>query len=121
MLVVFGGKNINFIAFNCIIFVCARQLSTINATFRFSWNNFLSKETSHLVKIVDVEFGVYFVGKFLTFLKQRGFKLLPITYRGNFSDPSELHATNTVIRFLDLFPPEHLSPLNDSVLSGRIW
>lgn len=42
-------------------------------------------------------FASYCTGLLLTFLKQRGFFDLPITMKGNFTDPTKFAPTKTVI------------------------
>ena len=53
------------------------------------------------------------------FLKQRGFKALPITKGFNFS-PVALHANITVKRSLECLTPLEDAPLVESVLSDNV-
>jgi hypothetical protein len=53
------------------------------------------------------------------FLKQRGFKALPITKGFNFS-PVALHTNITVKRSLEFLTPLQDAPLVESVLSDNV-
>jgi hypothetical protein len=61
---------------------------------------------------------IYFVGNCLTFLKQQGFSLFPITNGGSLSVPSTLQANRTVILSLEFFSPLQGSPFKLNVLLG---
>lgn len=97
----FGGNNTTFTFVRTGVKECAEQLSLNNNIDLFLFLYFWSRSISQFSKIALVIqafwFASYWIRLLLTFLKHRGFCDLPIKSKGDFSEPSILAPTKTVI------------------------
>ena len=104
---------------------CAGQLSINIAMLRLSSfmrrSSFqIGSQSSKIIPVIHAFLlAVYSTGTF-AFLKALGFILLPMTNKGNFSDPFILLPTNMVIRCFDCLEPWCDCPAYPRELSGNI-
>jgi hypothetical protein len=112
-LVQFGGENVTLIFFNALVSLecVAHEQQDFSVFCRYLAMQ-LHKKLLEVPEVIhELEFSVYLVGSFFTFLKHWDVLYLPVTSGGNFSVPSAFQPSRIATLCSDFVPLWQESPL----------